>query len=54
MPPLYPMVEGTVTAKRSNRAWIGWLVGAILAIGVLIAVIILAYPLWTDFLFHVT
>jgi hypothetical protein len=47
-------MEGTVTAKRSNAARIGWLAGAILATGVLIAIILLTYPLWTDFLFHVT
>ena len=48
------LVEGTVTAKRSNTAWIGWLVGAILVAGVLIAALFLTYPLWSDFLFHVT
>ena len=48
------LVEGTVTAKRSKTAWIGWLVGAILVAGILIAAIFLTYPLWTDFLFHVT
>ena len=43
-----------MTAKRSNTAWIGWLVGAILIAGVLIATLVLTYPLWTDFLFQVT
>jgi hypothetical protein len=46
--------EAAVTARRSNTAWIGWLVAAGLAVGVLIAAIILTYPLWTDFLFRVT
>jgi len=43
-----------VTAKRSNTAWIGWLVGVILIAGVLIAALFLTYPLWSDFLFQVT
>ncbi|MGD8902410.1 MAG: hypothetical protein PVI67_02465 [Anaerolineae bacterium] len=41
-------------ARRPNTTWIGWLVGTVLVVGVLIAAIALTYPLWTDFLFHVT
>jgi hypothetical protein len=48
------LAEGTVTAKRSNSAWLGWLVGAMLVAGLLIAALALTYPLWSDFLFHVT
>ncbi len=43
-----------MTARRPNTTWIGWLVGTVLVVGVLIAAIALTYPLWTDFLFHVT
>jgi len=43
-----------VTTRRPNTTWIGWLVGAVLVVGVLIAALALTYPLWTDFLFHVT
>jgi len=43
-----------VTARRSNNAWIGWLVGAVLVAGALIVALVLTYPLWTDFLFQVT
>jgi len=47
-------MEEIMTARRPSAAWIGWLVGGILAIGVTAAIIVLTYPLWTDFLFHVT
>ena len=43
-----------MTTRRPNTTWIGWLVGAVLVVGVLIAALALTYPLWTDFLFHVT
>ena len=43
-----------MTARRSNNAWIGWLVGAVLVAGALIVALVLTYPLWTDFLFQVT
>ena len=43
-----------MTTRRPNTTWIGWIVGAVLVVGVLIAALALTYPLWTDFLFHVT
>jgi hypothetical protein len=43
-----------VTARRSNTSWIGWLVGAVVIVVILIAALVLTYPLWTDFLFQVT
>ncbi len=43
-----------MTTRRSNTTWLGWFVGAVLIAGVLIAVLVLTRPLWTDFLFGVT
>ncbi len=43
-----------MTTRRSNTTWLGWVAGAILVAGVLIAVLVLTRPLWTDFLFNVT
>ncbi len=52
--PGHVSLEDTVTARRPNSAWIGWLVGAILVAGGLIAALVLTSPLWTDLLFQVT
>ncbi len=43
-----------MTARRSRSGWAGWILGSMLVVIVLVAGLVLTYPMWSDFLFHVT
>ena len=43
-----------MTVKRSQRRWLGWATGLILAVAVLAGALILTRSLWSEFLFNVT
>ncbi len=48
------IAEGTVTARRTRPSWLGWAAGLILLAVIVAAALVLAYPLWSGFLFDVT
>ncbi len=43
-----------MTVERSSRGWLGWAVGLMLLAVTLVVLVVLAYPLWSGFLFNVT